>query len=463
MSIVDRLRNLQDVGRGLGLRRVLAERERWPRERLEAHQQARFAEMVAWASRHSAFHRRLYGGPLDAGEVRREALPIVTKAAMMEHFDAYVTDARLRREEIERHLASLGARDTLYLGAFRIMASSGSSGRRGLYVWDRPAWSTLIASSTRWMGWMGVTPRLPRWRIALIAAPDVKHMTARGSASSSVGVHRSLRLAASTPLPELARTLDRFQPDVLSGYPSAIALLATEQLEGRLRIGPRAITTSSELCTGEMAARIVAAWGTVPFDCYAMTETGITATSCPEERQRHLYEDLTLVEVVDDAGRPVAAGTPGARVLVTNLTNRVQPFIRFEVTDLLTIDPEPCPCGRTLRRLAAVEGRSDDVLSLPPARGDAPVLVHPIHLRSPLAASPAVVQYQIVQEADALDVLVVAPDAPRTLASDLARTLGAKLDALGAAIPVRVRLVEHIAREDGAGKLKLVKARATLH
>jgi phenylacetate-CoA ligase len=459
VSLGDRLRNLRDFGHALGMRGTLGERERWPRERLEAHQHARFAELVAWASRHSSFHRRLYGGPLDAADVRRESLPIVTKTAMMAHFDEYVTDPRVRRDEVERHLATLGQDDAQLFGAYRVMASSGSSGRRGLYVWDRPAWSALVAASMRWMGWMGVGPRLPRWRVAQVAAPDVKHMTARGAASSNVGVNRMLRIPASRPLPEVARTLEAFRPELLTGYPSAIALLAQEQLEGRLHIAPRVVSTTSELCTSEMAARICAAWGAVPFDCYAMTETGITATSCPEARQRHLYEDLCVVEVVDEAGRAVPAGTVGARVLVTNLANRVQPFIRFEVTDLLTVDPAPCPCGRTLRRLAAVEGRSDDVLSLPAVRGGR-VAVHPIHLRSPLAARPEVVEYQIVHDDAGLEVLVVAPEAPASLQHELARTLDAKLRALGVTVPLRVQRVAAIAREDGAGKLKLVKARA---
>lgn len=458
MSLADRLRNHQDFGRALGMRATLLARERWPREQLEAHQQERFAELVAWASRHSAFHRRLYGGPIDAADVRRDALPVVTKTAMMEHFDTFVTDPRVRRDDVERHLASLGQEDTHLLGTYRVMASSGSSGRRGIYVWDRPAWRALVAASGRWMGWMGVTPRLPRWRVAQVAAPDVKHMTARGAASSNVGLNRMLRVPASTPLPELVRALERFRPDVVTGYPSAIALLAVEQLEGRLRIAPRVISTTSELCTPETSARICAAWGTVPFDCYAMTETGIVATSCPEERQRHLYEDLCVVEVVDADGRPVPDGTPGARVLVTNLTNRVQPFIRFEVTDLLTVAATPCGCGRTLRRLAAVEGRSDDVLSLPSAGGGR-VDVHPIHLRSPLAARPEVVEYQIVHDETGLEVLVVAAEAPASLMRDLARTLEAKLGGLGVTVPLRVERVAHIDREDGAGKLKVVKTR----
>lgn len=64
----------------------------------------------------------------------------------------------------------------------------------------------------------------------------------------------------------------------------------------------------------------------------------------------------------------MAAGEPGARLLVTNFHNLVQPIIRLEVSDVLTIEPEPCLCGRTLVRAREIEGRSDDVLRLPGRR-----------------------------------------------------------------------------------------------
>jgi phenylacetate-coenzyme A ligase PaaK-like adenylate-forming protein len=312
----------------------------------------------------------------------------------------------------------------------------------------------------RWMRMMGVAPRLPRRRLAQVAAPDAKHMTSRAAASLDVGVYRSLRLSAAQPVPELIAALDRHQPEVLTGYPSALALLAVEQLEGRLRVAPAVVCTTSEVRTPEMTARIRAAWGVEPFDCLGLTETGVAAADCPAHQGLHLFEDCCLFEVVDERSRPVPAGRPGDKVLVTNLLNRVQPFIRFEVTDLVTVTDDPCACGRTFRRITAIEGRADDVLDLPGAAGDR-VRVHPIHLRSPLATMPAVVQYQIVQHRDRLEVtLALAPGAAgEATVGEVERRLDAALRGLGAApLPLDVRVVPRIAREAGAGKFKLIKA-----
>ena len=457
------LANAADVARAFRARRAASERERWPRERLHAFQQEKLGALVEHASRHSAFYRRHYGGALERRDVRLAALPPVTKAMMMDGFDEFTTDRRLTRAALDRHLESVGPRDELFLGAYRVMASSGSSGRKGIYVYDRAGWSAFLGGAMRWTSMMGVAPRFPRRRrLAQVAAPDAKHMTSRGAASSAIGLFRSLRISATQPIEHQVARLNRHQPEVLSGYPSALAMLAAEQVAGRLRIAPTVVATTSEVRTPEMTARIRDAWRVDPFDCLGLTETGISATDCVEHAGLHLYEDACLFEVVDERNRPVPPGRQGDKVLVTNLDNRTQPFIRFEVSDLVTVSDEPCACGRTFRRITALEGRSDDVLELPGVAGDV-VRVHPIHLRSPLAAVPEVAQYQIVQERDRLDVTLalVGAAAAADVAHGVERTLAAKLGALGVAAPtVRVRVVDRIPREAGAGKFKLVKAAA---
>lgn len=454
------LKNFADVTAAVTSSRVSAERERWSRERLETFQRERLGELVEHATSRSTFYREHYGSVIARREVRLEKLPPVTKAMMMDHLEGFVTDARLGLDALDRHLEAIGPRDELYLDEYRIMASSGSSGRRGIYVYDRAAWRDFLAGAIRWTRMMRVTPRLPRRRrLAQVAAPDAKHMTSRGAASLSTGLFRPIRLSATQPLDELVSALNRHRPDAMTGYPSVLALLAVEQLEGRLRIAPTVVCTTSEVRTDEMTARMREAWRVEPFNCLGLTETGITATDCSEHAGLHVYEDLCIYEVVDEENRPVPAGQPGHKVLVTNLYNRTQPFIRFEITDLVTMSDEPCACGRTFRRITAMEGRSDDILELPAVRGGT-LPVHPIHLRSPLAAMPAVAQYQIVQEADRLEVtLALARGAePTTIATEVERALGAKLAGLGVApIALRVRVVSEIEREAGAGKFKLVK------
>src|SRR5262249_54976921 len=279
------------------------------------------------------------------------------------------------------------------------------SGLKGLFVYDHAGWAAIAGMFLYFSAVNGARPRLPRRRMAIVGGGSPAHMSRRGAQTLDVGVHRMLALPVTPPIPELVAALNRFAPDVLNVYPSMAVLLAEEQQAGRLRLALTGMSTSSELRTPEMTERIAGAFGVRPFDLYATTE-GLWACECERHDGLHLIEDDVIVENVDDEGRPVPDGVAGARLLVTNLSNRVQPLIRLEVADAVTLATEPCACGRTLRRMERIDGRSDDVLWLAGADGR-PVAVHPMQF-SAIARDRDVVEFQIVQEDEALAVLVVA-------------------------------------------------------
>jgi phenylacetate-coenzyme A ligase PaaK-like adenylate-forming protein len=150
--------------------------------------------------------------------------------------------------------------------------------------------------------------------------------------------------------------------------------------------------------------RLQEVFGVRPFDVYGSSE-GLFGSECEHHQGIHLFEDTTLVENVDADGQPVPPGQRGARLLVTNLYNLVQPLLRLEVTDIVTLDPDPCPCGRILTRMKTIYGRSDDVLSLC-ARDGGQVAVHPLHFAL-LTRDPQVGEFQVIQDGPLLRVLVV--------------------------------------------------------
>jgi phenylacetate-CoA ligase len=164
-----------------------------------------------------------------------------------------------------------------------------------------------------------------------------------------------------------------------------------------------------------------------------------------------------MVENVDEDRHPVPSGTPGARVLVTNLHNLVQPIIRLAVADVMTLHPEPCPCGRSLVRPAAIEGRHDDVLSLP-ARGGGTgtVAVLPAQF-SVITKDRAVREFQVRQEPGGVRVLVVpCGDADVDLEQRLREAVTRALGEAGAEARVEVERGDRIARN--GGKLQIVVA-----
>jgi phenylacetate-CoA ligase len=149
----------------------------------------------------------------------------------------------------------------------------------------------------------------------------------------------------------------------------------------------------------------------------------------------------------------VPDGEPGARVLLTNLFNRVQPLIRYELPDVVTMDRGPCPCGRTLRRFRSVAGRFDDVLRLDG------VEVHPLQFAA-LAADPGVREFQVRQQGRGLVLRTVPADgvAVADIAGRLREHVGAALRGLGIADPqVTIEACTGLERSAG-GKLQLVVA-----
>jgi phenylacetate-CoA ligase len=455
----ERLRRRVDVLRALGRGSGILAAHSWPRAQLERHRDERLRALVRHAQAQSPFHaERLQGLDVDAPDLLSR-LPTMDKQAMMRDLPRVLTDPRLRDIDLDAYLQGL-TDDALLLGRYRVMATGGTSGRRGLFVYDRAGWTEVMAIFAAGPRWLGVSPRLPRPRMATIWASGPAHMTARLAASFRTPIFRRLQLAATMPLAHMVRELNAFNPEWLSAYPSIAALLAAEQQAGRLHIAPRVVLVSSEQCTPAMRARIAAAWGLQPYNTYATTEGSTTAIECERHHGLHIFESHVIVEVVNANSQPVPDGQPGAKILVTNLFNHVQPLIRYELSDLLTIEADACPCGRTTRRIRSIDGRADDIMHLHTPAGQR-VPVHPNHFAEAIEAIADIRAYQVTQQHDGIDIAIVTTDQKQTtIVGDVTTAVCRRLGPLGVAhAALHVRTVEQIPRPDAvSGKFKLVRA-----
>jgi phenylacetate-coenzyme A ligase PaaK-like adenylate-forming protein len=429
-------------------------RTAWSPQRLAAHQQGALAALLRHAVAASPYYRRVLGP--DPARVPFGQLPTLSKATLLEQFDEIVTDRRLTRAVLDAHLA--GPHATQPLHGHLVLSTSGSTGVPAVFVYSPAEMASAVAGLVRAMTLLGVTPST---RLLGIGSPSAVHISRHlvaglvaGRSSGAAG------LSATTPIPQLVEAFNAYQPDAFPANAGVAALLAEEQLAGRLRIAPRIVACTSEVLSADMRARIRAAWQVEPHQLYATTEAGVLASTGPQHSGLHLWEDLALVEVVDAAGRPVRPGTIGQKVLVTNLVNRIQPLIRYEISDLVTLTGDPDPAGWPFRRIAAVGGRTDDVLQLP-AAGGGTVAVHPFHLRAPFAAFVDVVQYQIVQHDRSLSVSVLLrPAAPADTTARISAALTAGLAGAGAVPPpINVTPVARIEHDgEHSGKFTVVRS-----
>lgn len=432
--------------------RALRRRERWGRLRLLAFQADALRSTRAYAYANSPFYRRFHHGRFDAPLAE---LPVLTKAALMEHFDELVTDREVRLTDVEAHLARPGV-DSLFRQRYWVTATSGSSGRRGIFLFDRHEWAAIIASFARAREWAGLRVELTRQvKTAVVASTTAWHMSSLVAATGRSWWMPELRLPASEPLERIVAALNTWQPELLIAYASMGHLLAEEQRAGRLRIRPRRVMTSSEVLTDAARRAITATWGKVLFNQYAATETGAIAAECPSHDGLHLFEDHVLVEVVDSDNQLVPPGTFGAKLLVTTLFSRTLPLIRYELSDSVSLGAEPCPEGRPFATVTAIQGREQDVLELPGERGGT-VRVHPLvfHRVMDLTAASG---WQIVQEPDGLRVLLTGiPESEDTRAIGTSIQHALK-DQQVEPILVRIEQVAAIPKS-ASGKAPLIKA-----
>ncbi len=420
----------------------------WDAGQLAAHQRDRLRVLLGHAAEHSPFHaRRLRGLDPERLELTDLArLPVMTKSQMMASFDDVVTDRRLSRRLVEHQLAVSHRRPSLLLDQYVCLASGGSSGLRGVFVQTLGEYADFVASLVR-PGYARALaaggPPPGGLVLGIVAAAAPVHSSGFGAAVAAGPPVTLIPAPATLPLPEIVARLNAAQPPALLGYASKLAELAREQLAGRLRIAPRSVTSVSELLTPADRAVIERAFAVPVVDSFVSTE-GLVGHSEPGGTVLRFASDLCLAELADEAGNPVPAGVPSARVLVTNLHNLTQPLIRYELTDRFT-RPDATPEVGWLR--ASIDGRADEVFRY------GSVAVHPHVIRSALAGEAMVREYQVRQTGNGIEVACVTGG--DLDAAVLAARLEHALRQAGLTGPrVSITLAEAITRDPKTGKVR---------
>jgi phenylacetate-CoA ligase len=418
------------------------------RAQLEARQLRAIAQVRAFALDRSPFYQRFYRG----FEQRPwTELPILSKAELMDHFDDLVTDRAVRLTDVEAHLHR-GDPNALFRGRYVVLATSGSTGQRGIFLFNPGEWLDVIVAFTRPGLWAGVQPKLFRpQRMATLASTAPWHYSARTGQATSSPLFPALRLDAAEAVDSTVRQLNQWQPEFLAGYPSVLKSLAEEQIASRLRISPRLVFSVAEVLAAETRRRMREAWPVPVFDIYGSTEYCPIAVECPLGR-KHLLEDGAAIEIVDYRGRPVADGTLGDRVLLTVFNRWTQPLIRYEISDMVRPAALQCECGRPFRVIDRIEGRQQDVLHF------GSTAVHPNVFHRVLETVPAA-GWQVIQERDELRVCLLGLREGYPVES-LQDSIHRLLRESGAEPPpIRVEKVESL-RRGATGKAGLIVASA---
>jgi phenylacetate-CoA ligase len=419
----------------------------WTTEELRLERERDLRRLAQHAAERSPWHRERLAG-VDISRLTAtdlSGLPVMTKSDLMDNFDDIVTDPRLTLDLCERHVDALSG-DAYLFDEFHVVASGGSSGQRGVFVYGWDAWAKCYSSIVRFPARdRTLHPELARRPpvVATVAAAKASHVSAAIGATFSTPDRPRHSIPVSQPMERIVDRLNRLQPTTLMGYSSFLPRLATEARALRLRIAPQRVVAISEPLLPEARADLEEAWGAPVASGYGMSE-GLFTGFCGYGS--HLPDDLCLLELIGPDGKPLEEGGTSVKVYVTNLYNRVVPLIRFEITDEVTLSEGPCPCGSAFRRIADPLGRLDDTFVYPDG-----TTIHPHVFRSCLGHQH-LVEYQVRQTPRGADISVVASGAIDIV--DLAARIESALRDLGCPAPaVTITTVDSIGRQS-SGKLK---------
>lgn len=429
-------------------------------------QATRLRSLVDHARARSPYYRRLYAG-LPAGPVHLASLPPVGKRDLMGAFDEWVTDPGVTREGVEAFTSDEQLLGTPYLGRYFACRSSGTTGEPGLFVHDPTAVAVYEAMTLRidlqWLSasqWVALLRGRARW--AAVVGTGA-HYAGAGwmelQRSRDRVRRRALRVfPVEQPLERLVNGLNTFRPAILTGYPSALQVLAAEQLAGRLSVDPVVVELGGESVDDRGRALIRRGLGGGLHDAYSASECLVMAVDC-DRGWLHVNSDWVVLEPVEHDLHVTPPGRASHSVLLTNLANRVQPVIRYDLGDSVLVAPDPCPCGSPFPAIR-VQGRNSDVLRLTAPDGRV-VTLSALAVGSVLDRSTAVVRSQVVRTGERslrlrLDLLPWEPPGPAW--ADATARLTAYLVAQGLGDVTVVRAEEAPQRSVPSGKLRQVLA-----
>lgn len=203
---------------------------------------------------------------------------------------------------------------------------------------------------------------------------------------------RSERLNITDPLEKVIDSIRRLKPSIISGYGSYLELLFRYIHERNIEIPlPQLIRYGSDGMTEPGRKLINEQFGLPVVASYNAVECFKIGFQCGQGPAYHLHEDLCHVRIAGEGGETLLAGETGS-VIISNLVNRGTVLLNYRLGDVASLSEEPCTCGRTLRLLADLEGRAEDMLTL--ADGH---FLHPRAVWAVLRKAAGLLRYQLVQ------------------------------------------------------------------
>ncbi len=369
--------------------------------------QQRLRALLGYVKQHSPWYKEKLAHiqPETFTEERLSEIPILTKTTLMDNWDRIVTNPELSLALVEAHLEKIRQNNQfLYLfDRYRLLVSSGSSGRRGIFIYDWEEWNTYYLMFKRYRFYNQertaslLSPLTKKIIVAAVVGTNPIHSIYSLEKSYKTRNTETIHFPITSKMSDIISGLNQTQPDVLLGSSSTLHRLSQEK---GLKISPKVISVYGEPFYPPVRKAIEAIWPTAGIFNTFGTSEGLSASYChANSHEMHINDDLCIVESVDTFGRPVKKGNPSQKLYITNLFNLTLPLIRYEISDEITFLNKTCSCGNAFQLIDEPKSRPDfDFIY------KNEIFVNHVVFAYPLLADPRIKEYQVIQTQNGAEI-----------------------------------------------------------
>ena len=339
-------------------------------------QEKKLRGLLHYAYEHSAYHRRQFQeAGIDETMLAKLPLsrfPTMDKPLLMENFDDIITTRNFTQEDLRAFDRSEAEQKSKFLDRYHIVHSSGSTGKPMYFVYDEAAWNQMLMGIIRGALWdMSAREILDLLlvkgpRIVYIAATDGRYGGAMAVGSGIDGLNgKQLSLDINRPLSEWVERIQAFNPNFIIGYPSAIKILGELVEKGEVSVNVLRVVSCGEPLAPCLRNYLEKVFQAEIINFYGASESLALGVESSRTDGMCLFDDLNIIEVED------------GNMYLTCLYNKVQPLIRYRITDQLVVRP-PDLLGETpFSKADILLGRDEDILWFEDVDGNRDFL-HPL-------------------------------------------------------------------------------------
>lgn len=362
---------------------LMQEGQWWNKSELRAYQDRRLKKLIEHAYETVPYYRRIFeDGRLKPSDITSQEdlakIPLLTREEIKRNFNDLLSK-NIKDKQLKRG------------------HTSGTTGSPLEICYDQATINITYAALDRHYRWAGCQLARRGDRMAVVRGNVIVPLNQKNPPFWRYNHFHNQLLLSSFHLSRnnlglYFEEMQKFQPDIIDGYPSTLYVLAKYLKNHGERFSVKAVISSSETLYDFQREMIEKNFQCKIFDYYALAERVVFATECEAHEGHHLNMEYGISEIVDENGFPVSDGTPG-KLVGTSIHNFGMPLIRYLTGDRTTIRPKSCSCGRGLVLMDDVTTKAEDTLTLKDGR-----LISPSVLTHPFKPLNSIEESQIIQK-----------------------------------------------------------------